>query len=88
MKCLKLHRPQDEVPEEEAEESAHEEEGSGEPRVGLIEAQREGEKVDNKGEPTDKGQPAPERGHHQAKPGVGDYCIIEAMSLLHCTDFF
>ena len=52
-----LHRPQDKVPEEEAEESAHEEEGSGEPRVSLIEAKREGEKVANKGEPTDKGKP-------------------------------
>ena len=57
MKCLKLHRPQEEVPEEEAEESAHEEEGSGEPRVGLIEAQRKGEKVANKGEPAHEGKP-------------------------------
>ena len=44
-----LNGPQEEVPEEKAEEAAHEEQESGEPRVGLIEAQRKGEKVADKG---------------------------------------
>lgn len=52
-----LNGPQEEVPEEKAEEAAHEEQESGEPRVGLIEAQRKGEKVADKREPADKGQP-------------------------------
>lgn len=52
-----LHRPQEEVPEEEAEESAYEEKEGGEPGVGFIEAQRKGEDVANNGEPTDEGKP-------------------------------